>query len=65
MNGRSYLGCYYSANTCNPFPFSLNPSSDINFNTGATSVLSYTQNMFYIGVDRMIVHYTGNTAEKG
>lgn len=66
MSGRSFLGCYYTQNTCNPvFPATLNPSSNTNFNTGATSVLSYTSGMFYMGLDSMIVTYSGNTVDKG
>ena len=66
MNGRSYLGCYYTQNTCTPvFPATVNPTSNTTFKTGGTSVLGYTSGMFYMGLDSMIVTYSGNTVNRG
>jgi len=66
MDGRSSLGCAYSSTTCNPiFPITVSPSSNTSFNTGTTSVQAYTPNMFFIGIDRMIANYAGDTSTLG
>lgn len=63
MDGRSSLGCAYSWTTCNPTPpTTVSPNSNTSFNTGGTSVQAYTDDMFFIGIDRMIMDYAGDTS---
>lgn len=60
MDGRNSLGCWYTSNRCNGSSI-----SNSTFNSGATSVLNYTSSMFFIGLDNIIVTYSGNSTNQG
>ncbi len=60
MSGRGSLGCWYTSNRCNGSSI-----SNTTFNTGITSVLAYTQSMYFMGLDNMIVDYSGNSTSRG
>jgi proprotein convertase subtilisin/kexin type 5 len=59
--GRGNLGCYYPDNDCG----NSGATSTTTFRTAATSVLDYNVNMFYMGIDSMIIKYDGSTNFKG
>ncbi len=60
------MGCFYSPNGCNPVPpVNLNPNSNSSFRTGQAPVLNFNENNFYIGVNRMIMTWAGDTSTRG
>lgn len=59
--GHATLGCYYPNNNCG----NMGATSTTTFNTAGTSVLAYNVNMFYMGIDSMIIMYDGSTNYKG
>ena len=61
ITGTESLGCTYTTLGCNL----VGSISNTTFKTSDTSVLSYSSNMFFIGLSRIMLKYTGTTAVTG